>query len=205
MIEAEANVFSTIFNPEYLNVGQYEKVTHWQNINDPMSIDVTPAIPNLASPASGQKKGNRVQLDHVVGMIYDEDALAGEPDLVLGENDFREIIHPEICTVRFCEKPILGSDGKLHVYLTNPAGQKSSLKIDVYAVIEKPNSEGKIEYAPDELLGSSYFVRPGEYLPTVEIKGNHEKNEKIYLKISSRDNETGESHGFFYVPALLLK
>jgi hypothetical protein len=137
--------------------------------------------------------------------IYDEDALAGEPDLVLGENDFREIIHPEICTVRFCEKPILGSDGKLRVYLTNPAGQKSSLKIDVYAVIEKPNSEGKIEYAPGELLGSSYFVRPGEYLPTVEIKGNHEKNEKIYLKISSRDNETGESHGFFYVPALLLK
>lgn len=75
MIEAEANVFPTIFNPDYLNVGQYEKVTHWQNINDPMAIDVTPAIPNLASPASGQTTGNRVQLDHVVGMIYDEDAL----------------------------------------------------------------------------------------------------------------------------------
>lgn len=75
MIEAEANVFPTIFNPEYLDVGQYEKVTHWQNINDPMAIDVTPAIPNLASPASEQTTGNRVQLNHVVGMIYDEDAL----------------------------------------------------------------------------------------------------------------------------------
>lgn len=75
MIEAEANVFPTIFNPDYLDIGQYEKVTHWQNINDPMAIDVTPAIPNLASPASGQTTGNRVQLDHVVGMIYDEDAL----------------------------------------------------------------------------------------------------------------------------------
>ena len=75
MIEAEANVFPTIFNPEYLNIGQYEKVTHWQNINDPMAIDVTPSIPNLVSPASGQTTGNRVQLDHVVGMIYDEDAL----------------------------------------------------------------------------------------------------------------------------------
>lgn len=75
MIEAEANVFPTIFNPDYLDVGQYEKVTHWQNINDPMAIDVTPAIPNLVSPASGQTTGNRVQLDHVVGMIYDEDAL----------------------------------------------------------------------------------------------------------------------------------
>lgn len=75
MIDAEANVFPTIFNTDYLNVGQYEKVTHWQNINDPMAIDVTPAIPNLASPASGQTTGNRVQLDHVVGMIYDEDAL----------------------------------------------------------------------------------------------------------------------------------
>ena len=75
MIEAEANVFPTIFNPEYLAVGQYEKVTHWQNINDPMAIDVTPAIPNLSSPASGQTTGNRVQLNHIVGMIYDEDAL----------------------------------------------------------------------------------------------------------------------------------
>ena len=75
MIEAEANVFPTIFNTEYLNVGQYEKVTHWQNINNPMAIDVTPAIPNLVSPASGQTTGNRVQLDHVVGMIYDENAL----------------------------------------------------------------------------------------------------------------------------------
>ena len=75
MLEAEANVFPTIFNPEYLDIGQYEKVTHWQNINDPMAIDVTPAIPNLVSPASGQTTGNRVQRDHIVGMIYDEDAL----------------------------------------------------------------------------------------------------------------------------------
>lgn len=75
MIDVEANVFPTIFNTDYLNVGQYEKVTHWQNINEPMAIDVTPAIPNLASPASGQTTGNRVQLDYIVGMIYDEDAL----------------------------------------------------------------------------------------------------------------------------------
>lgn len=75
VIDAEANVFPTIFNPEYLDIGQYEKVTHWQNINDPMAIDVTPAIPNLSSPASGQTTGARVQLDHVVGLLYDEDAL----------------------------------------------------------------------------------------------------------------------------------
>lgn len=74
-ISAEAQVFSEVFNPQYLDIGQYEKVTHWQNINNPSAIDVTPAIPNIGSPASGQTTGNRVQYDYVVGMLYDQDAI----------------------------------------------------------------------------------------------------------------------------------
>ena len=73
-LESEATVMSGIFQPEYLNVGQYEKVTYWQNSNDPSAIDVTPAIPNTSSPAS-QTVGDRVQLDTVLGILYDEDAL----------------------------------------------------------------------------------------------------------------------------------
>ena len=76
-VEAEANVFPEIFNPEYLNIEtQYEGVTYWQSINDPASIDVTPAIPDVAGTASGaQGVGSEVKLDYVVGMIFDEDAI----------------------------------------------------------------------------------------------------------------------------------
>ena len=76
-VEAEANVFPEIFNPEYLNIEtQYEGVTYWQSINNPASIDVTPAIPDVAGTASGaQGVGSEVKLDYVVGMIFDEDAI----------------------------------------------------------------------------------------------------------------------------------
>ncbi len=72
--DAEAQVMSGIFNPQYLDVGKYEKVMYWQNSNDPSAIDVVPAIPNTDNPAS-QKAGSRVQLDNVIGMIYDVDSL----------------------------------------------------------------------------------------------------------------------------------
>lgn len=72
--DAEAQVMSGIFNPEYLDIGRFEKVTHWQSFKDPMKIDVTPAIPNKTNPAT-QTTGQRVQLDNVVGMLYDVDAL----------------------------------------------------------------------------------------------------------------------------------
>lgn len=76
-VEAQSYVFPEIFNPQYLKIENYEGVDYWQNelpANAP-KIDVAPAIPNVASPASGQIKGNRVQLDFVVGMLFDEDAL----------------------------------------------------------------------------------------------------------------------------------
>ena len=72
--DAEAQVMSGIFNPEYLDIGRFERVQYWQNVNNPMAIDVTPAIPNKSNPAT-QTTGSRVQLDNVVGLLYDEDAL----------------------------------------------------------------------------------------------------------------------------------
>ena len=74
-IDAEAQVMSGIFNPEYLDIGRYEKVTHWQNINNPMAIDVTPAIPDTSNPNGVQVTGQRVRLSNVVGMIFDTDAV----------------------------------------------------------------------------------------------------------------------------------
>lgn len=71
---AEAMVFPQIFNDQYLNLEtQYEGVDFWQNEDHPEKIKVTPAIPDTSTGA--QTAGSTVALDHVVGLIYDEDAM----------------------------------------------------------------------------------------------------------------------------------
>lgn len=78
-IDAEAMVLPEIFRPEYLDLKtQYYGVQWWQNENAPSSIDVVPSIPDLNSLSTyygEQVTGTRVQLDYVVGVIFDEDAL----------------------------------------------------------------------------------------------------------------------------------
>ena len=71
---AEARVMPAIFNTQYLQLDQFEKVDYWQNINDPYAIDVTPAIPDTSDP-SAQISGSRVQLSTVLGCLYDRDAI----------------------------------------------------------------------------------------------------------------------------------
>ena len=73
-IKAEATVMPAIFNPEYLKVENFEGVDYWQNENVPMAIDITPAIPDTSDPTS-QIAGSQVQLDNVLGVLYDEDAI----------------------------------------------------------------------------------------------------------------------------------
>ena len=73
-IDSEAMVLPEIFRPEFLDLKtQYYGVQWWQNENDPSAIDVTPSIPDFGT--GYQITGNRVQLDYVVGLIFDEDAL----------------------------------------------------------------------------------------------------------------------------------
>lgn len=77
LLEAESQVFSQVFHPEYLDVENYEGVTFWQAEDATMTnnpkLDVTPAV---TDPQTGlQKAGNRIQLDYVIGMLYDEDAI----------------------------------------------------------------------------------------------------------------------------------
>ena len=72
--EAEAMVLPEIFRPEYLDINtQYEGVDYWQNVNAPSAIDVIPAIPNTSTGV--QTAGTEVELDYVVGMIFDADAI----------------------------------------------------------------------------------------------------------------------------------
>lgn len=72
--KVQSYVFPEIFNPQYLQIENYEGVNFWQNENNPMAISVTPAIPDTANPAA-QKAGSAVTLDNVVGVLFDEDAL----------------------------------------------------------------------------------------------------------------------------------
>lgn len=72
--DAEARVLPEIFNDEYLKLENYEGVTFWQNELVPSSISVKPAIPDILAPTS-QTVGAQVDLEYVVGVLYDEDAI----------------------------------------------------------------------------------------------------------------------------------
>lgn len=71
--EARANVLPDIFNPEYLDISQYEGVTYWQDINDPSAINITPAVTDTAT--GEQKAGDAVSLPYVIGILYDVDGM----------------------------------------------------------------------------------------------------------------------------------
>lgn len=72
-IKAQANVFPTIFNPDYLKLENYEGVNYWQSVSDRSRVKVTPAIYDKTSGV--QKAGTAVDLPYVVGLLFDEDAM----------------------------------------------------------------------------------------------------------------------------------
>ena len=72
--DAEAMVLPQIFNDQYLSINNYEGVEFWQDVSNPAAISVTPNVLDITTGKS--KKGNAVALDYVVGIIFDEDALA---------------------------------------------------------------------------------------------------------------------------------
>ncbi len=72
-IKARANVFPSIFNPDYLKLENYEGVNYWQSVDDRPSVKVTPAIYDKTTGV--QKTGTAVDLPYVVGLLFDEDAM----------------------------------------------------------------------------------------------------------------------------------
>lgn len=76
-IDAETKVLPQVFNDQYLKIENFERVNYWQNINNPMAINVTPAIPDFTNAAGGkQVAGDAVILSNVVGCMFDDAALA---------------------------------------------------------------------------------------------------------------------------------
>ena len=71
-IESEAWVFPEIFNPNYLDIANYEGIDFWQNIEDPAAIKVTPTA--IGSNGT-QIAGETVDIPYVVGAIWDDRAV----------------------------------------------------------------------------------------------------------------------------------
>ena len=72
--QAESTVFPALFDNSYLRLSDYESVEYWQNPNKPEAVDI---VPNQLDVSTGQSaNGNRVQLDHVLALLFDRDALA---------------------------------------------------------------------------------------------------------------------------------
>lgn len=76
--KAEAEVYPTLFNPKYLDIGTFEGVNYWQSKNDPTRIT---AKPNILNVADGSSKIAETQVDipYVLGLLFDEEALGVMP------------------------------------------------------------------------------------------------------------------------------
>lgn len=75
-IDATAQVLPEIFNPEYLDIGNYEGVMYWQAEGvgvDNAGINVTPAIPD--GSGSQTASSDPVVAEYIVGFLFDEDAV----------------------------------------------------------------------------------------------------------------------------------
>jgi len=70
--EAKARVLPEIFNPQYLDSNNGEAVTYWQSSKpeDRMKIKCKPAM-----PADSGVTSTGVELDYVIGLIFDTDAI----------------------------------------------------------------------------------------------------------------------------------
>ena len=73
----KAYVFSTLFNPQYLDIATTEEVTHWQSKDYPAAIDITPSV--LNSTTGEANAGDPVAIPYVLGVLFDEEALGIMP------------------------------------------------------------------------------------------------------------------------------
>lgn len=77
-IKTQATVYSSIFNPQYLDIGSFEGVNYWQSQTDPEAIKVKP---NILDTGTGESKTAEaeIELPFVLGLLADEEALGVLP------------------------------------------------------------------------------------------------------------------------------
>lgn len=72
MNQIRASVLSDVFNPQDLNLGEYEAVGYWQAITSPLAINVTPTYMGTAGTLVTPE--DPVAINNVVGVLMDEEA-----------------------------------------------------------------------------------------------------------------------------------
>ena len=77
-IEAESEVYSGLFNPQYLDIGTFEGVNFWQDPLSPTSINCKPNILDVATGKSADAAA-AVSIDYVLGLLFDEEAVGVMP------------------------------------------------------------------------------------------------------------------------------
>ena len=77
-IKTQAEVYSGLFNPRYLDIGSFEGVNYWQSQSTPTAINVKPNILDVATGASKDAE-TAVDLDYVLGILFDEEACGVMP------------------------------------------------------------------------------------------------------------------------------
>ena len=77
-IQAESEVYSGLFNPQYLEIGDFEGVNFWQSQDVPTAITGTPNILDVSTGQSATAAAP-VGIDYVLGLLYDEEALGVMP------------------------------------------------------------------------------------------------------------------------------
>ena len=77
-IKTQAEVYSGLFNPNYLDIGSFEGVNYWQSQATPTAINVKPNILDVATGASKDADA-AVNLDYVLGILFDEEACGVMP------------------------------------------------------------------------------------------------------------------------------
>lgn len=77
-IKTQAEVYSGLFNPKYLDIGSFEGVNYWQSQATPTAINVKPNILDLATGESKDAPA-AVELNYVLGILFDEEACGVMP------------------------------------------------------------------------------------------------------------------------------
>ena len=69
-----SEVLAVTFNPDKLKMIDFEKVSYWQNINDPYAVKTKPAYLKV-SDGSIIESTDAVEVKNIIGVLFDEEAL----------------------------------------------------------------------------------------------------------------------------------
>lgn len=69
-----SEVLAVTFNPDKLSMIEWEKVTYWQNINDPYAVSTKPAYLKV-SDGTIVESTDTVKVENIIGVLFDEECL----------------------------------------------------------------------------------------------------------------------------------